>query len=59
MRRAIVAAAGAGLADGEWRELRLEWDDGPAPTSGWWRVWDDWVMTITGDSPSAAPEEIR
>jgi hypothetical protein len=59
VRGAVVAPAGAGIADGEWRELRVAWDDGCAPTSGWWRAWDDWVMTITGDPPPAAPVEVR
>ena len=43
VRRAVVAPAGAGAADGAWRALRVEWDDGAAPTAGWWRAEPGWA----------------
>src|SRR5690242_1268697 len=51
VRRAVVAPAGAGAADGAWRQLRVQWEDGAAPTAGWWRAEPGWVMTIAGEPP--------
>jgi 4'-phosphopantetheinyl transferase len=58
VRRAVVAPAGAGAADGAWRELRVEWEDGCTPTNGWWRACDGWVMTIAGDPAPTRPRAI-
>ncbi|HEX5900490.1 MAG TPA: 4'-phosphopantetheinyl transferase superfamily protein [Solirubrobacteraceae bacterium] len=55
VRRAVVAPAGAGAKDGTWRALRVQWDDGCAPTEGWWRAEPGWVMTIAGDPAPPRP----
>ena len=55
VRHAIVAPAGAGVTDGAWRALRVQWDDGCAPTAGWWRAEPGWVMTIAGDPAAPRP----
>jgi len=57
VRRAVVAPAGAGAVDGAWRELRVQWDDGAAPTTGWWRAEPGWVMTIAGEPPLPLPQD--
>jgi 4'-phosphopantetheinyl transferase len=59
VRRAVVAPAGAGAADGAWRTLRVQWDDGAAPTAGWWRAEPGWVMTIAGEPPPPRPQDAR
>ena len=59
VRRAVVAPAGAGAADGAWRALRVQWDDGAAPTAGWWRAEPGWVMTIAGEPPPPRPQDAR
>jgi 4'-phosphopantetheinyl transferase len=59
VRRAVVVPAGAGAADGAWRALRVEWRDGRAPTTGWWRAEPGWVMTIAGDPPPPRPQDAR
>jgi 4'-phosphopantetheinyl transferase len=60
VRRAVVAPAGASATDGAWRALRVQWGDGGAPTSGWWRSEPGWVMTIAGDpSPPRALDASR
>lgn len=53
--RAGRALAGAGAKDGTWRALRVQWDDGCAPTEGWWRAEPGWVMTIAGDPAPPRP----
>jgi 4'-phosphopantetheinyl transferase len=58
VRHALVAPAGAGAADGAWREVRVAWDDECAPTTGWWRACDGWVMTIAGARPLTCPKEM-
>ena len=58
VRRASVAPAGADAADGAWRALRVDWADGSAPTAGWWRTADGWVMTVAGTPSPSRPEPI-
>ncbi len=59
VRRAVVAPAGTGADDGAWRALRVQWGDGGAPTTGWWRAEPGWVMTIAGDPSRPRPLDAR
>ena len=55
VRHAVVAPTDAGASDGAWRAVRVDWADGVAPTSGWWRAGGGWGMSIAGEPAPSRP----
>jgi 4'-phosphopantetheinyl transferase len=58
LRRAVVTVADPCVPAARWHPLEVEWDDGHATTSGWWRVEEGWVMAVAGDPPPEIPRAL-
>ena len=58
VRRAVVSGCGFDIADGRWRALRVQWQDGGAVT-GWWRAESAWVMSVAGEPPPERPRALE
>jgi 4'-phosphopantetheinyl transferase len=58
VRNAVVSPADAGAGAGDWQPISVDWNDGAATTSGWWRAEPGWVMVLAGEPPSGPPQRL-
>jgi 4'-phosphopantetheinyl transferase len=55
VRNAVVTPS---PPSGEWSQVVVDWNDGAAATSGWWRAEPGWVMVLAGDPPTEPPQRL-
>jgi 4'-phosphopantetheinyl transferase len=55
LRRAVVDLEPR--CDGPWRGLRVTWPSGES-TTGWWRIQDEWILTVAGTGEQGAPRPL-
>ena len=57
-RHAVVSPTVADAPAGAWRTLRVNWEDAPGTTAGWWRSESEWVMVIAAEPQPGAPQRL-